>query len=62
MTDSALLWLPNAEFDPDAMVLHTEFLQELVADVIADVQRAKDRESEQRRRRASSRRIFAALD
>jgi len=57
-----LQWLPNAEFDPDAMVLHTEFLQELVADVIADVQRAKDRESEQRRRRASSRRIFAALD
>lgn len=57
-----LQWLPNAEFDPDAMVLHTDFLKELVADVIADVQRAKDREAEQRRRRASSRRIFAALD
>lgn len=57
-----LQWLPNAEFDPDAIVLHTEFMQALVADVIADVQRAKDREAAQRRRRASSRRIFAALD
>lgn len=57
-----LQWLPNAEFDPDAIVLHTEFLQGLVADVIADVQRAKDRDADQRRRRATTRRIFAALD
>ncbi|MBU3702586.1 MAG: ATP-binding protein [Acidimicrobiia bacterium] len=57
-----LQWLPNAEFDAEAIVLHTEFMAGLVADVIADVRRAKDRESEQRRRRASSRRIFAALD
>ena len=57
-----LQWLPNAQFDPDALVLHTEFLQELVADVIADVQAAKDRDVDQRRRRATTRRIFAALD
>jgi len=57
-----LQWLPNAEFDPDAIVLHTEFMAGLTADVIADVRRAKDRDVEQRRRRASSRRIFAALD
>jgi hypothetical protein len=54
--------LPNAQFNPDALVLHTEFLQELVADVIADVQAAKDRDVDQRRRRATTRRIFAALD
>lgn len=57
-----LQWLPDAEFDPDALVLYTDFMTALVADVIADVQRAKDRESEQRRRRASMGRIFAALD
>ncbi|MFM8863016.1 MAG: hypothetical protein ACKOIA_11280 [Acidimicrobiia bacterium] len=56
-----LQWLPNAEFDPDAIMLHTEFMAGLTADVIADVRRAKDRDVEQRRRRASSRRIFAAL-
>lgn len=57
-----LQWLPEAEFDPDALVLHTDFLKELVADVIEDVRAAKNRDSEQRRRRASTRRILAALD
>ncbi len=57
-----LQWLPNAEFDPDAIVLHTDFMKALVADVIADVQAAKDHDAESRRRRATTRRILAALD
>lgn len=56
-----LQWLPDAEFDPEALHLYTDFMKALVADVVADVRKARQRELGDRRRRAARSRIFAAL-